>query len=234
MKRREILTLTGVILVSVIVALLVAKTYIPKANVGWDEASQTHVAYRIYDSARAKSVLTFLKVTLSQVYYPPLQSWSYGLPLLPFGFSIEKARILGLFWLVFGGLVIFILGRQLGEKRGKLVGLLSLFFFLSSPMVLFFEAAVSFLFAKNRREIFFYHLALFAPFLLLLGFWLFFPYNKLSSYISIVTSPVGFQTRGMTDFWGVLLFYPRAIILMYSSSPILGIFLLFSFLISLN
>lgn len=291
---KRIVMLTVVVLISIMVAFFVAKTYIPKANVGWDEASQIHVAYRIYDSARAKSVLTFLKVTASQVYYPPLQSLFYGISSLPFGFSIEKARAVGLFWFILGGFLMFLLGKELTDKRKTLMGILGLFFFLSSPMMLLFsslvlkeimgvalsllvvllylrarkgetlfpyilvslllftlsmtkynysfliamvvflEAGVSFLFSKSRRKIILSHLVIFAPFLLLLGFWLFFPYNKLSSYISIVTSPVGFQTKGMTDFWGILLFYPRAIALMYSPSVILGFFLLLSLVISLR
>lgn len=238
MKIKTVVLFFSVILIPVVVSLFIAITYIPKANVGWDEATHIWWAYQVYESLLSRNFSSFWQVTTSQVYYPPLQSWLYGLPLLLSGFSIEKVRTLGLLWFILAGFLIFVLGAQLGDKRKTSVGSLSLFFFLSSPMMLLFssfvmkemigmvfsllltltyfwarskrtpfpyvlvaltlfiltmikynfgflmamvvflETAAVIIFSKKREAIFISHLFIFVPFSLLLGFWLFFPYNN--------------------------------------------------------
>lgn len=290
MKSKQIVL--SVILVSAALALFLAKTYIPKASVGWDEANHIWVSYRLSESLQEKNLLSFLKITFNQPHYPPLQSWFLGMPLALFGFSIEKARLWGLFWFVLGGLLIFVLGERLGGDKGKLTGVISLFFFLSSPIVLFFsslamkemmgaalsllvvlsyfharkvntpfsyllvglmlfvltmtkynygflmmiviflEMIISFFLAKKRQMVALSHLPLFVSFFILFGFWLLVPYNRIPLFLETFAGNFSdrfIYTQGLADFWGYFLFYPRAIVLMYSSSILVGIFLLISF-----
>lgn len=280
--------IVGVIILTFLVAIFVARTYISKALVGWDEAVHIYSAYRIYHSFQKRDLILFLKATVGQIHYPPFQSWVYGFPLLLSGFSIEKARIVGLFWFIFGAVLVFLMGEDLGKKHGKLAGSLSLFFYLTSPMILLFSAlvmkeliggvvsllvifvyfkaktkktrfsyflvslvlftltmtkynyglhiaAVIFLeellefFLQKKLRVFFSHLVLiFLPFSLFLGMWIFRPYNNLPFFLGVIANK-GILTKGMTNLWGILLFYPLAIVYMYSATEILGIFLLTSF-----
>lgn len=125
-----------VLSVSVIVAIFVRHLYIPLANINWDEAAFLSWTYNTFQDLKEGNFTNFLKATREQLYYPPLQPWSFYPFIYLFGFSIEKARVYGLIWFVLGSFLIFLLGRHLSTKYSNFVGLMSSLLFLSSPMTL--------------------------------------------------------------------------------------------------
>ena len=98
-------------------------------------------------------------------------------------------------------------------------------------MILGLETAVTFIFCKKRLETILTGVLMFLPFLLLTLGWIFWPENKLERFLGVLqnSNPV---SAGMSDTIGYLLFYPRAIIYMYSFTPLIGIFLLLSIFLS--
>src|SRR3989338_55542 len=105
-----------VVVLSVLVATIIAKLYIPQAIVNWDESVYLNFAYQIYHSIRIGSLPDFWKNTLAQFGYAPLQSWTIAFPLVPFDFSIQAARIAGLFWFILSTIVIYSFGKILNRK----------------------------------------------------------------------------------------------------------------------
>ena len=285
--------LAFILILSLLVSIAVAKLYIPFAVVGWDESVYLMWAYRIYNAVRQADIAKFWQVTFDQFnYYPPLQSWILGIILIPIGFSIETARIVGLLWLIMGSILVFLLGKAIGRNHGVFVGTVSSLLYLTSPMVLshsaialkemmggtltilallaytwvrtktrlvyyvfvgillftltlakynygvllagalLMEALVAFTIStsKERPVIFRFHLIMYTVFGLLLSFWLLYPTNRIPHFIYTLSNP--FPLWATTDLAGYLLFYPRAILLMYSASVIIGSFLLLSLILA--
>jgi hypothetical protein len=69
------------------------------------------------------------------------------------------------------------------------------------------------------------------PFVAIASAWILFPTNKLARFIFDLKNPWSL-TEGLSDATGYLLFYPRAILYMYSANVVIGSLLLLSILIS--
>jgi len=74
---------------------------------------------------------------------------------------------------------------------------------------------------------------LFVPVMAVLGWWIFLPANKLQAFVDVLSNRWT-VTAGLTDWRGVVLFYPRAIVLMYSASAVIGVLLLLGFVAALR
>lgn len=135
-----------VFFMAVTTAFLAWIFYGQKANFNWDEALHMHSIYSLQLDIKSGSWARFWQNTLGQDYYPFLQSWIMSIPVLLFGFSLEKMRIYSLFWYVFFGFLIFINTRKAGEElklqKNQAVGAgyLSLAFFFLSPLFLHFAS----------------------------------------------------------------------------------------------
>lgn len=127
-----------VFIISSLVAFGIARLYIPVAYVGWDESVFLYWAYKIYSALRLNNFSDFWQITRMQFEYPPLQSWAIGIPLLPFGFTIEGARIVGLCWFVAGSLLIWAIGSIFDRGKHKIIGIISALLFMTSPLVILY------------------------------------------------------------------------------------------------
>lgn len=311
-----------VLITSIMVAFFVARTYIPKANLTWDEANHVYWTYKIYESLKSSNFPSFWEATVDQVHYPFLQSWIFGPILLFFGFSIEKVRNLGLFWFIVASLLLFILGKKLGGKRGDLVGLITSLLFIFSPMMIFYSSLfmreamgvalsltiiLAFWEAESQKKPVYYlitgllilgltmtkynygiflagvlilgrvlsfvwpkeggenlsrtsrlgrirslarrvrergfeissSLLIFLPPLLGTLFWIFLPNNKFANkplFIwQILLDPKTSSQIGLEidNFWSALTYYPKAILIMYSPSVVIGFFLLMGLILAI-
>ncbi|MFI5395957.1 MAG: ArnT family glycosyltransferase [Candidatus Binatia bacterium] len=282
--RRRAASLLISILASTLVAVAIARLYVPRANVAWDESQYLMSAYSIYGAARSGSISTLWRATEEQFGYPPLPSWLFGIPFVPVGFSIEGARVLNLFWFILGNVMLAALATVLG---GTAAGVLSSLLYLSSPFMLLYgavamreaigaaftllavslycraringrvagylltslalfaltmvkynygvlvagaiavEAIVHLVGGRERKRILLAYAYLYIPFVLALESWIFLPTDRLPAFLAVLSNPWT-VTSGMTDWSQRLLFYPRAIALMYSPSIITGILLLSS------
>lgn len=278
---------TTVLILPVIISLYLIFRFIPLANLSWDESVFLNRSYRTYLALKESDLNKLVSFTSSQFDYPPMQSLFTGTVLVPFGYSVEKARVVNLFWFIFSAYLVFLLGKKIGGKRKIVVGLISFFLFIFSPMTLlfsviavkemmgttfsllavfyyikareaqspnfyaacglilliltmtkynygglifiaiFFEFLFEFISNKdNRREIFSSHILLFEILLVPLILWIFLPTNKLSYYWQILSNP--FYLAATSNNLNYLLFYPRAILFLYSQSMSIGILILFS------
>lgn len=118
----------------------VAATYMPRAIVAWDEASNMVWGYKIYQAIQSHQWGTAYRISYAQVYYPPLQSWYIGITSLVTGFSVSSVRVANLLWLLITAPLIFHIGYSTKKtNKGAVVGLLACIFFLFSPMTLAFS-----------------------------------------------------------------------------------------------
>lgn len=127
-----------VFILSSLVAFGIAKSYIPVAYIGWDESVFLFWAHKIYSALRLHNFADFWHMSRLQFEYPPLHSWTLGIPLVPFGFSSEKARIVGLVWFVLGSILIYVIGAMLDRTKHKPIGLMSALMFMTSPLVILY------------------------------------------------------------------------------------------------
>jgi len=139
-------TLWVVFFMTVTTAFLAWIFYGQKANFNWDEALHVRAIYIMHRDIEKQDWPIFWSHTLIQDYYPFLQSWIMAVPSVLFGFSILNIRIYSLFWYLLTGFLVFINARKLGEEIGipkiqaVLAGYLSLFFFIFSPLFLYFAS----------------------------------------------------------------------------------------------
>ncbi|KKU83568.1 MAG: hypothetical protein UY10_C0005G0019 [Microgenomates group bacterium GW2011_GWA2_47_8] len=120
-----------------ITTFFIARTLIPRAAVLWDEAVFLLWSYKIYEAIRAFNLASLGQIAYGQVEYPPLQSLLLGIPLSFIGFSIEKARLVGLGWFIAAGILVYILACRVAGKHKSTTGLLATFLFLTSPLILY-------------------------------------------------------------------------------------------------
>ncbi len=118
-------------------AIFVYFMYSAKASVLWDEAVFLYWSYQIYDALRIQNIHQFISVIQNQFRYPPLQSLFLGTALIPFGFTIVNARMISLFWFVLSGILTYTLGTMVETMHPKRIGFIALFFFLTSPLLLY-------------------------------------------------------------------------------------------------
>lgn len=111
---------------------------IPNVPVYWDEAAYLLASYKVYTALQNLNTSVFWKETINQYTYPPLQSWTIAFPLLLAKFSIYGARLIQVILFTVGAVVLFFLGRYVSPKQFKnSVGLISLLFYLLSPIIIF-------------------------------------------------------------------------------------------------
>jgi hypothetical protein len=278
-----------VVLLSFAASLAVTHLYIPRANVTWDEANYLVWAYRIAQALRAGDFGRLLTLTREQFIWLPLHSWVIGIPLAFVGYTVIKARIVGLYLFILTSIGVFFLGKKTDKKRGNWVGLAASLLFLTSPMMLFFAglamkemlgAAVSvgiiliyiharekqtwywdvsvalglilgilakynygfvvaggitleviwvLLTEKKKVTVLTHHLLMGLPLALFLLWWVLTPENKFPLFMSILANTHSYTTEFARTNYNGLLFYPRAILYMYSASVWIGYGLLASF-----
>ena len=98
--------------------------------------------------------------------------------------------------------------------------------------ILIIETLISFFSLKNKFILLRNQIIIFTPFLIIIGYWIFYPDNKLASFISILKNPWS-VTLGMGKLIDYLLYYPRSIFYMYSFSNVLGAHFLASLILVL-
>ncbi len=128
----------AVLTLSLIAAFCIAMFYIPRANVTWDEAHYLVYAYNIAHAMRSFSLGQFWAATREQFIFPPFHSWVLGIPLAYIGFSVQKARIIGLSFIVLSAVGLYILGKRTGSRRRHIVGCIVAILFLTSPLMLLY------------------------------------------------------------------------------------------------
>jgi len=137
-KPRVDLWFIAVLALSLIVAFCIAIFYVPRANVTWDEAHYLVYAYNIAHAVRTANPGQFWAATREQFIFPPFHSWVLGIPLAYIGFSVQKARIIGLSFIVLSAVGLYILGKLTDQRRGHIVGCIAGAIFLTSPLMLLY------------------------------------------------------------------------------------------------
>jgi 4-amino-4-deoxy-L-arabinose transferase-like glycosyltransferase len=292
---KELKLTLSVLVISLLIASLIAKAYIPKAYVLWDEATHIYTTYLVYDTLQSGNFSGAWQNIISQILYPPLQSLIFAPLLLVSGFSINNLRTLSLLCFILSSLFVFLSGKKLG---GQYVGLVSFFFFITSPMIIFYaslymkellgvavsiftvyayftakeakkfktlrfilvglslfaiflekyqyagliggaflaEGALLIIFYRNRIKNMYHQFSMFLSFLIPALLWIILPvqgvHNKLTGIIRVLSDPWTI-TSNLSDVWGYILYFPRAIIYMYSPSVVVGFFLLISFFLAM-
>lgn len=135
-KPRLDLWFVAVVALSLIAAFCVAIFYVPRANVTWDEAHYLVYAYNIAHAVGTANPSQFWETTREQFIFPPFHSWVLGIPLAYIGFSVQKARIIGLSFIVLSAVGLYILGKLTDQRRGHIVGCIAAALFLTSPLML--------------------------------------------------------------------------------------------------
>ena len=125
------------IFTTIVTALVYLKISLPQLAC-WDEAGFIWVGYQVSQAIRAGDWQAFFQLSRGQFYYPFFQSWYLGFATLPFGYSINTARLASLGLLLPTIILVYWLGRSLDKKGGLLVALFPVFLTLTSPLVLFF------------------------------------------------------------------------------------------------
>ncbi|GEM_PF-2866199 len=87
--------------------------------------------------------------------------------------------------------------------------------------------------SKEKKHIVHIHLLIFGTSALLFALWMIYPADKIPGFIRTTTDPIQYSTKA-ANVWGYLLYYPMAIILTYSASSVVGIFLLLFYAASLG
>lgn len=117
-----------------------------KANLNWDEAFHLYWSYQIYRALNILDLNQFIKITLDQTFYPPLQSWLLALPALFGGFTIGKARLYWLFWFILSAIFIYFLSKKAvkgickKDKIAEIAGIFATLFYITSPLVLYLSS----------------------------------------------------------------------------------------------
>ncbi|HUD19812.1 MAG TPA: glycosyltransferase family 39 protein [Patescibacteria group bacterium] len=143
---------TGLIIVIVLLILMFAfiiKEIFPYANVLWDEAEFLLQTYWTVKPIQLHDWVGVLTQLHNQISYPPLQ-YAILAPILDvIGFSIEKARIVSMIFPFITGVLIYVLGIQVGQsvfstkkQLPQLVGLLAVVFFVTSPVLLYLHTII--------------------------------------------------------------------------------------------
>jgi hypothetical protein len=131
-----------IIIASLIISIIIAFMYIPKANVIWDEANYILLGYRFHEALIHRNLSEFWQITMEPTHYPPFQTWLIAVLLLPFKYSVFNARLTNLIWFNIVPIFLFILGKKTDSRNGNLIGLLAGVFFLMSPLVIFLASNI--------------------------------------------------------------------------------------------
>jgi len=102
----------------------------------WDEAHHGFYAMEIYSDIKTLNWPSFWEDTNTQALWMPLHSWLVGIFLYVFGFSYTSARLASLFMFFCGSILLYLIGRQLSEDKGWLIGLIAACMYLTSPILL--------------------------------------------------------------------------------------------------
>ena len=102
----------------------------------WDEAHHGFFGMQIYNDLSVGDWGLFWAHTNNQALWMPLHSWLDGIFLLIFGFSYASTRLGSLFLFFICSTLIYLIGFELSEEKGWIIGLLASFLFLTSPMML--------------------------------------------------------------------------------------------------
>lgn len=98
----------------------------------WDSAAHACEGLKIARDLRSGDVISFIGDTYRQGWWPFFHSWLLAPGFILFGYSYMVARSVSLFCFVLFIPVIFLLGLQMSEDRGRWVGFLAVFLVLTS------------------------------------------------------------------------------------------------------
>lgn len=105
--------------------------------VGWDEADYIFKGYEFNRILKEMNWPELIQLARYQVFYPFFPSWYLGLATLPFGYSINSARLVSLllFWpMIF---LVWFLAKGLSPKD-KIAPVLAVGLVITSPTILYF------------------------------------------------------------------------------------------------
>ncbi|MBI3980642.1 glycosyltransferase family 39 protein [Candidatus Microgenomates bacterium] len=114
--------------------------YLVPPVVNWDEGTHAIWGFREWLALKDGNLVGFWEFARQQFAYPPLGSWLIALVNFPSEFSITLARFVSTLGFMAAGILIFSIGRQL--NKNKFAGLSAFFFFISSPIILFYSVVV--------------------------------------------------------------------------------------------
>jgi len=99
----------------------------------WDETAHAVRGLLIAYDLQQGDWLHFLFDTYRQVYWPPLHSWFTGIAYLAAGQSMVAARLVSVIAFIMTALLLYATGRDMGEKKENLAGLIALVLYVTSP-----------------------------------------------------------------------------------------------------
>lgn len=134
MNKRKYSLLLFVIIFTVFTVFWVYNLVSKKQLVCWDEGNSIYIGNTISQAIRQKNLNKFWQLTRTQYHYPFVQSWYLGLATLPFEYTIESARLVGLLLLFPTVVFIWLLAKKISSKSAPAA--LSSLLLLTSPNLL--------------------------------------------------------------------------------------------------
>jgi Dolichyl-phosphate-mannose-protein mannosyltransferase len=113
----------------------------PQAPFFWDEAHHAKDALNISHSLSEGDWSLFGKISNSLILWPFMHSWFTGAFMSVFGVTISNARLASLIFCLPSIWLIYLICRDISPGDGRLIGLLAVLLFGTSPLVLFLSSA---------------------------------------------------------------------------------------------
>lgn len=112
----------------------------PQEPFFWDEAHHAENALYIYHSLEYGNWNLFWEFTNNLILWPFLHSWVVGLFLLISGVSTVNARLPQLLLFFLSAWMLFITCRSAFTERKKIIGVIAVLLFSTSPLMLFYSS----------------------------------------------------------------------------------------------
>lgn len=106
----------------------------------WDETAHAVKGLLIAYDLQQGDWVNFLFDTYRQVYWPPLHSWFTGMAYLAAGQSMAAARFVSVIAFIMTALLLYMTGREMGQKKENLAGLIAVALYVTSPSMASYAA----------------------------------------------------------------------------------------------
>jgi len=143
-KTNSVITFICLLVFSSLLSLFIYFNLSQSHLVPWDEGQYILDSFQVSQAIRKLDLVNFYWLSRNQFYNPFFQSWFLGFATLPFGFTVNTARLVSSFLLVPAIFLIWSIGKKLDPNSVK-SSFLAVILTATSPLVLFY-------FSNTMRE----------------------------------------------------------------------------------
>ncbi|MBI3384998.1 hypothetical protein HY030_02280 [Candidatus Gottesmanbacteria bacterium] len=91
--------------------------YLTPPVINWDEGTHAIWGFREWLALKDGNLLGFWQFSQSQFAYPPFGSWLITFLNFPFEFSMNLTRFVSTLGFIFGGILLYLLSKQLFSQK---------------------------------------------------------------------------------------------------------------------